>query len=235
MTKTYLEPEEVQRLEEAAEYLRDKLLIRLLFRLGCRISEALGISVGDIDFTRGTVAIEHLKLRVKLSCPDCKTRMSKTAKYCPGCGQEVQNAVSEEKEHRRTRALPIDDDTLQMLQDYIDRGGAVSYNGRQVLFGICRRQAWQIVNECARRAGLADLVNPQTGVVHHVSPHSLRDAFAILAVKRDDSGDGLRLLQEHLGHQNINTTMIYRKVAGKEHREWYQDLVPSLCGEGSAG
>ena len=44
------------------------------------------------------------------------------------------------------------------------------------------------------------------------------------AVKLDDSGDGLRLLQEHLGHQSFNTTAKYRKVAGEEHREWYQRL-----------
>jgi len=37
-------------------------------------------------------------------------------------------------------------------------------------------------------------------------PHTLRDAFAVHAVKLDDSGDGLRLLQEHLGHRNFNTT-----------------------------
>ena len=43
--KAYLEPGEVERLEQAAEYLRDKLLIRLLFHLGCRVSEALGIRV----------------------------------------------------------------------------------------------------------------------------------------------------------------------------------------------
>ncbi|MEK7354507.1 MAG: tyrosine-type recombinase/integrase, partial [Chloroflexota bacterium] len=59
--KAYLEPDEVDRLEQAAEYLRDKLLIRLLFHLGCRVSEALGIRVGDIDFRQGTVTIEHLK------------------------------------------------------------------------------------------------------------------------------------------------------------------------------
>jgi integrase/recombinase XerD len=33
MTKAYLEPDEVERLEQAAEYLRDRLLIRLLFIL----------------------------------------------------------------------------------------------------------------------------------------------------------------------------------------------------------
>ena len=50
MAKAYLEPSEVERLEKATAYLRDRLLIRLLFRLGCRISEVLGITVGDIDF-----------------------------------------------------------------------------------------------------------------------------------------------------------------------------------------
>ena len=33
--KVYLEPKEVERLEQAAGYVRDRLLIRLLFRLGC--------------------------------------------------------------------------------------------------------------------------------------------------------------------------------------------------------
>lgn len=224
MNKAYLEPQEVEQLEEAADYLRDKLLIRLTFRLGCRISEALGIAISDIDFTQGTVTIEHLKVRINLTCSDCGTRLSKTARFCPGCGVKVEKAIAEEKEHRRQRTLPIDADTLTMIRDYIDRGGPVSVNGRQLLFGISRHHAWQIVKYCAERASLGDLVNPETGLRHHVSPHRLRDAFAIHAVKLDDSGDGLRLLQEHLGHQNINTTMKYRKIAGKEHEKWYEKL-----------
>ena len=41
--KVYLESKEIEQMEQADEYLRDKILIRLLFRLGCRISEILGI------------------------------------------------------------------------------------------------------------------------------------------------------------------------------------------------
>jgi integrase/recombinase XerD len=44
------------------------------------------------------------------------------------------------------------------------------------------------------------------------------------AVKTNDSGDGLRMLQEHLGHQSFNTTAKYRKVSGQEHRDWYDSL-----------
>lgn len=70
--KAYLEQSEVEQLEKAATCLRDKLLIRLLFRIGCRISEALALRVEDIDFARGTVTIQHLKARLKFSCPGAK-------------------------------------------------------------------------------------------------------------------------------------------------------------------
>ena len=222
--KTYLEPEEVARLEEAAEYVRDRLLIRVLFRLGCRISEALALTITDIDFVQGTATIEHLKARIRLACPDCGARLGKSHTFCPKCGSKVEKAVAKELEHRRVRALPLDGETLVMLKDYIDRGGPLSRNGRRFLFGINRHRAWQIVAECARKVGFPDLINPETGRVHGVSPHKLRDAFAVHAVKLDDSGDGLRLLQEHLGHLSFNTTAKYRKVAGEEHREWYERL-----------
>jgi len=224
MAKAYLEADEISGLEKAATNMRDKLLISLLFRLGCRISEALAISVDDIDFNQGTVTIEHLKRRVKLSCPQCGTRLSRTAKFCPGCGGRVEKAVAEERGHRRKRTLPIDEDTLEMLREYIDRGGPIGTGGKRLLFGLSRGRAWQIVRECARRAGLGQLVNPETGDVRGISPHRLRDAFAVHAVKLDDSGDGLRLLQEYLGHQSITTTMRYRKISGEEQRAWYERL-----------
>ncbi len=54
MSEAYLEVDELQRLEEAATNLRDRLLIRLLSHLGCRISEALGIKVLDINMDNRT-------------------------------------------------------------------------------------------------------------------------------------------------------------------------------------
>ncbi len=206
-------------MEKAATYFRDRLLIGLLFRLGCRISEALALRVKDIDFDAGTVTILHLKSRISLYCPRCRARLGKTHKFCPSCGDTVDKAVTREELHRRMRTLPIDDNTLEMLADFIIRDKT-----KGLIFGINRHRAWQIVRDCAQRAELPKLVNPETGRVHNVSPHRLRDAFAVHAVKLDDSGDGLRLLQEHLGHQSFNTTAKYRKVSGKEHRDWYQRL-----------
>mgnify|MGYP001607730624 CR=1 FL=1 len=129
-----------------------------------------------------------------------------------------------EQEHRRQRVLPIDEQTLEMLRDYIQRGGPIMRGGKLLIFGVNRHRAWQIVKECAERAGLPKLVNPETGKVHRVSPNKLRDAFAVNALKRDDSGEGQRFLQEQLGHASFNTTTRYRKVAGEELREWYGRL-----------
>jgi integrase/recombinase XerD len=222
--RAYLEPDEIARLEESAANLRDRLLIRLLFRLGCRISEALGITVQDIDLAKASVTIQHLKMRMKLSCPHCSARLGKSHTYCPKCGAKVEKVVAEEKEHRRVRTLPIDDGTLGMLRDYISRGGPIFRKGKTLIFDINRHRGWQIVRQCADMSELPDLINPDTGRKRGISPHRLRDAFAVHAMKFDDSGDGLRLLQEHLGHASFNTTAKYRKVAGEELKDWYQKL-----------
>lgn len=222
--KAYLEPNEIARIESAANNLRDRLLIKLLFHLGCRISEALALTVDDIDLVHGVVTIQHLKYRIKTSCPQCNARLGKAHSYCPKCGVKVEQAVAKEQAHRRVRTLPLDSETLALLRDYIDRGGPVSRDDRQMIFGINRHRAWQIVSECAGRAGLGGLVNPASGRKCGISPHRLRDAFAVHAMKHDDSGDGMRMLQEHLGHSSFDTTARYRKIAGEEHRDWYQGL-----------
>lgn len=138
-----------------------------------------------------------------------------------------------EQEHRRQRVLPVDKETLIMLKKFVERGGPVIRGEKELIFGINRHRAWQIVRECALRAGLPKLVNPETGKMHNVSPHRLRDAFAVHAVKLNDSGDGLRMLQEHLGHRSFNTTAKYRKVAGEELKTWYQKLWESPDGTGT--
>jgi integrase/recombinase XerD len=224
--KTYLEPSEISLLENETTNLRDRLLIKLLFHLGCRISEALALKVEDIDLRKGTVTVKHLKARLKLLCTGCGQRLGRSHMFCPKCGIKVEKAQAEQQERRRQRVLPVDSETLGMLKEYIERGGPVSREGKLFIFGINRHRGWQIVHTCAEKAGLPKLVNPETGRVHNVSPHRLRDCFAVMAVHHDDSTDGVRMLQEWLGHTHIGTTMRYRKVAGRELKDWYEKLWP---------
>ena len=118
----YLEVNQVAILEKSAMNLRDKLLVRLLFHLGCRVSEALSITVEDIDFDAGTVRIQHLKVRIRLNCKECGARLSKSHTFCPRCGVGVKEVVAKEMEHRKMRTLPLENGTLSILREYVDRG-----------------------------------------------------------------------------------------------------------------
>lgn len=110
-----------------------------------------------------------------------------------------------------------------MLKQYLSHNKSY-VDGDKLLCRISRHRAWQIIREYTRRAGLPSLINPETERTRGVSPHRLRDAFSVHAMKLNDTGDGLRLLQEHLGHASFNTTAKYRKIAGTEHCEWYDRL-----------
>ena len=222
--KAYLDPFEIALLEKAATNMRDQLFIRVLSHSGCRVSEAIRLTVDDIDLENGTLTIQHLKSRIKASCPLCGARLGKAHVFCPGCGTKVEQVVRRAQEHRKVRTLPIDEDTLDMLDLFIRKGGPVSKDGKLILFDFNRHRGWQIIRSCAERAGLGELANPDTGKTRGVSPHRLRDAFAVNAIQKDDSGDGLIMLQDHLGHANFNTTARYRKIASDEHRQWYDKL-----------
>jgi integrase/recombinase XerD len=231
MVKAYLDANEVERLEKAANNLRDRLLIRLLSHVGCRISEALGVMVEDVDLDNGTITIKHLKTRLRLSCAACGQRLGRSHTFCPKCGSKVTQAQIKQQQHRRQRVLPVDSDTLTMLKEYIQRSGPVVKEGKTVIFNFNRHRGWQIVRQCAASVGLRDLVNPETGKIHGVSPHRLRDGLAVMAIQHDGSTDGVRMLQEWLGHANIGTTMRYRKVASQELRDWYEKLWPHKEGD----
>jgi len=224
VTKAYLDVGDITALEQATTNLRDRLLVRLLFHSGCRISEALALEVSDVDINAGTIRIQHLKSRLRLSCCVCGTRLGKSHGFCPKCGTAVKDAVAKALEHRRMRLLPLDTETMELLDEFITRGGPIQYGNEILIFGIGRHRAWQIIKDYAVKAGLPRLVNPETGIIHNITPHKLRDAFAVNAIKHNDSGDGLRLLQEHLGHVSFNTTAKYRKVAGEELKDWYEKL-----------
>ncbi|MDR1305333.1 MAG: tyrosine recombinase [Verrucomicrobiales bacterium] len=72
---------------------------------------------------------------------------------------------------------------------------------------------WQIVKDAMRRAGIEK----------NVYPHLLRHSFATHLLSR---GADLRIIQELLGHANINTTEIYTRVAAKRLRVIHQQCHP---------
>jgi integrase/recombinase XerD len=203
--KPYLDPAEVDRLEANAlardpatgqmvSCVRDRLLIRMLYRNGLRVGEVVVIGVDDLNLERAEVRVLHLKQRVRLYCQACGSRLARSHRFCPGCQREVTEAERRIQETRRQRVLPLDGDTVKLLQQFISQGGPVMKDGRLMVFGITDNRARQIVRDAARQAGLGPLLNPETGRPRGISPHRLRDAFATRAAGMDGSMEGIKLL-----------------------------------------
>lgn len=223
-TITYLTYEHIDAIIGASMNLRDRLLMLLISHTGCRVSEILAITVEDIDLASGVIIIKHLKRCIQLSCPDCGVRLGRKSKFCPGCGLKISEITKEKLEQHRRRVIPIDKTTSVMLREYIDRGGPVNRNGRLLLFGINRFRVRQIITECAEKANIPQLLNPDTGKIHKIGPHSFRIAFTIRWIHADDSPESLKALQLHLGHRNFTTTMHYRQMDFEERRRFYDKI-----------
>jgi len=187
-------PEDVDKLIAVAPNPRDKALIAVLAKTGVRISEAVQLKMTDIDFKRGTLTILHLKERVKLKCPNCGEVLGKRHLFCPGCGRKVDEATREKVEQQRQRVIPVDLDTLRLLDEYLKWRRKFPYRG-PLVFPFTRQRGWQLIEKLGRRAGIKGL-----------HPHFLRHLLATTWVAK---GLDTKKLQVLLGHASIATTMQY--------------------------
>ena len=186
-----LEPEHVERLIGAATNPRDKAFIALLARTAIRIGEAIEVETTNIDFQGRTLKIVHLKERSKLKCPHCGESLGKKHFFCPSCGNKVDKAIREKIEQRRQRMIPVDRDTLRLLDEYLKWRRRFPYRG-PLVFPFSRQRGWQITEKLGRRVGVRGL-----------HPHSLRH---LLATRWADMGLDVKKLQVLLGHASIATT-----------------------------
>ncbi len=207
--KGYLEPVQVEKLIAAAKNPRDKAFVSVLAKGGIRISEAIQLKEGDIDFNRGTLTIMHLKERLKLKCPNCGEVLGKRHLFCPGCGNKISEAMREKVEQRRQRVIPIDRNTLRLLEEYLKWRRKFPYRG-PLVFPFSRQRGWQLVERIGRRAGIAGL-----------HPHSLRHLLATTWVRRGLDTKKLQLL---LGHASIATTWEYVDSDFEQLRSEYEKL-----------
>lgn len=207
--KGYLGLGQVERLIATATNPRDKAFIALLARTGIRISEAIELKTSDIDFQRGILTIVHLKEKSRLKCPHCGEGLGKRHLFCPSCGNKVDKAIREKVEQRRQRMIPVDNNTLALIDEYLQWRRKFPYRG-PLVFPFGRQRGWQLVKRVGRRIGIMGF-----------HPHSLRHLLATTWV---DKGLDVRKLQLLLGHANISTTMGYVDFNFEQLRSEYEKL-----------
>lgn len=108
----------------------------------------------------------------------------------------------------KERLVPFGDEALRWLRLYLAEARPVILAGQvsEDLFvtargaGMTRVMFWVLVKKYAQQAGITT----------HLSPHTLRHAFATHLLNH---GADLRALQMLLGHSSLSTTQIYTLVA----------------------
>jgi len=169
--------------------VRDRAILELLYATGARISELAGLSPGDVDDKGGLVRLlgKGSKERV---VPVGRFALQALARWV---GPNARGKLLARSDRRRSDAGAL----------------FVSSRGRR----MSRQAIWRVVNESARRVGLAD----------KVTPHVLRHSFATHLL---DHGADIRVVQELLGHASITTTQVYTRVSQDHLRRAYLAAHP---------
>ena len=122
---------------------------------------------------------------------------------------EFKNAVVNIRKAKggRQRRVPLDEETLTMLSDYILTSNTPE---DRPVFPIKRTQVFNLVKRYGNTAGV------------NIHPHTLRHSFAIHLVR---SGMDLRRLQLLLGHSSLSITQVYLQFKDDDLREAYDKVA----------
>ena len=122
----------------------------------------------------------------------------------------------------KERIVPLGEEALHWLQAYLlrSRGLLLAVHPVAAVFltqrgeGMTRQAFWYLIKRYALQAGI-----PQ----EHISPHTLRHAFATHLLNHVAD---LRVVQLLLGHADISTTQIYTHVARERLKQLHRQHHP---------
>ncbi|RJQ16961.1 integrase [Candidatus Woesearchaeota archaeon] len=162
-----LSKEEVKQLIESTPTLKSKLMIKLLYSSGLRVSELLQLKKKDVEMDNKLAWVRRGK--------GGKDRMA-----------ILSDAVI-------TDLRPY----LSKITDYVFPGKTGTLSPRNVQ---------KIIQKSARKAGIQK----------KVSPHTLRHSFATHLLEK---GTDIRMIQELLGHSNLQTTQLYTQISNDQKKK----------------
>ena len=157
--------EEIKLLVNTAKTTKSKLIIKLLYSAGLRVSEVVNLKVKDLDFNESSGWVRQGKGK--------KDRLFKIAE---NLSKEIKIFTEEkcDEEYVFSTDKPL---STRNIQDLIRR------------------------------------ISKKAGISKKVTPHTLRHSFATHLL---EDGENLVMIQQLLGHKNIETTKIYTHISQEQ-------------------
>ena len=184
-----LTEEEVERLLDAPNInkpqgVRDRAMLEVLYACGLRVSELIGLTLGQVNLNHGVIRVTG------------KGNKERLIPFGEQANEWISKFVNEArgdllKKNRQSDALFVS-----------NRGSAMT-----------RQAFWHLIKKHAKNVGIAK----------HLSPHTLRHAFATHLLNH---GADLRVVQMLLGHSDLSTTQIYTHVAQARLQELHRKHHP---------
>lgn len=176
----------------AAQNPRDKVLIRLLWISGRRITEILNIKIHEIDFEINKIAY-HIEKKT-----------------------ERVEGIKQKKD--LVKLKPIDDYTARLLKAYIIQANLRPENYLfesqfKPGYPITRQRAFDIIRWCAEHAEIEHVGKCKP------HPHHFRHSYAIDMARKMKTPADIRKLQMLMEHSNLAVTEQYLQFSDEDLKD----------------
>ncbi len=160
-----LSPEEVKSLIDVTDHTKSKLILKMLYSSGIRVSELVNLTPQDLDFTQNTGWVRKGKGN--------KDRLFRIA---DSMSKQVQKWIAQHPDNKYlfSETEPMSPRNVQLL-----------------------------IKTAAKKANINK----------RVTPHTLRHSFATHLL---ENGENILMIQQLLGHENLETTRIYTHISQEQ-------------------
>ena len=200
-TIRYLTMEEWQRLLDSIEDYRHKLMLRIIYHLGCRVGEFVRIRIRHIDFGRSNV---------QFPAQNTKTGHQRVSHLPKGVSNEIKSMLKQKgRMTRRSERVGRPDDYLFLSPG--KRRNRYSEN-----------RIRQIFRQYVEKAGLDREYGRDTRgrKLHMLTIHSLRHSHIMHHIHTHKLP--LPIVQKQVGHRTLKATSVYLNPTDEAVAEAYE-------------